>query len=109
MVLGFILYEAVDLLWNFGGMTYRGSKLVYNWYYDIPTPDDIEISQLKKLNDIDWRRSSETWQGRTIENGRLRNSTRNISLTSNVLKQHLGLDLTNEEKKVETSFLTEKK
>ena len=47
MVLGFILYEAVDLLWNFGGMTYRGSKLVYNWYYDIPTPDDIEINELK--------------------------------------------------------------
>tara|TARA_B100001142_G_scaffold106391_1_gene108250 strand:- start:1689 stop:1916 length:228 start_codon:yes stop_codon:yes gene_type:complete len=51
MVLGFILYEAVDLLWNFGGMTYRGSKTVYNWYYDIPTPDDIEINELKKLND----------------------------------------------------------
>ena len=51
MVLGFILYETVDLLWNFGGMTYRGSKLIYNWYYNIPTPDDIEINELKKLND----------------------------------------------------------
>ena len=50
MVLGFILYETVDLLWNFGGITYRGSKFVYNWYYDILTPDDIEINELKKLN-----------------------------------------------------------
>ena len=29
MVLGFLLYEAVDLAWNFGGMTYRGGKYVY--------------------------------------------------------------------------------
>jgi hypothetical protein len=50
MVLGLLLYEAVDLFWNFGGMTYRGSKYVYNWYYHIPTPDDIEIHELKKLN-----------------------------------------------------------
>ena len=34
MVLGFILYEAVDLVWNFGGMTFRGAKGAYNWYYE---------------------------------------------------------------------------
>ena len=32
-----LLYEAVDLAWNFGGMTYRGVKNVYNWYYEVPT------------------------------------------------------------------------
>ena len=52
MVLGFLLYEAVDLAWNFGGMTYRGAKNIYNWYYEVPTADDIEI---KKLSEIDKR------------------------------------------------------
>ncbi len=52
MVLGFLLYEAVDLVWNFGGMTYRGAKNAYNWYYEVPTVDDIEI---KKLSEIDKR------------------------------------------------------
>ncbi len=51
MVLGFLLYEAVDLVWNFGGMTYRGSKYVYDWYYEIPTADEIEIDKLQLLED----------------------------------------------------------
>jgi len=51
MVLGFLLYEAVDLAWNFGGMTYRGSKYVYDWYYEIPTADEIEIDKLQLLED----------------------------------------------------------
>ena len=49
MVLGFLLYEAVDLAWNFGGITYRGGKYIYNWYYEIPTKDDIEIEKLDEL------------------------------------------------------------
>ena len=49
MVLGFLLYEAVDLAWHFGGMTYRGGKYIYNWYYEIPTADEIEIDKLKLL------------------------------------------------------------
>ena len=51
MVLGFLLYEAVDLAWHFGGMTYRGSKYIYNWYYEIPSVDEIEINKLKLLED----------------------------------------------------------
>ena len=49
MVLGFLLYEAVDLAWNFGGMTYRGSKYIYDWYYQVPSKDDIEIMELEEL------------------------------------------------------------
>lgn len=51
MVLGFLLYEAVDLAWNFGGMTYRGSKYIYDWYYEVPTADEIEIDKLQLLED----------------------------------------------------------
>ena len=49
MVLGFLLYEAVDLAWNFGGMTYRGGKYIYNWYYQVPSHDDIEIKELEEI------------------------------------------------------------
>ena len=49
MVLGFLLYEAVDLAWNFGGMTYRGGKNIYNWYYQVPSQDDIEIKELEEI------------------------------------------------------------
>lgn len=49
MVLGFLLYEAVDLAWHVGGMTYRGGKYVYDWYYSIPSKEDIEIMELKEL------------------------------------------------------------
>ena len=30
MVLGFILYEAVDFVWHFGKLTWDGIKYVYN-------------------------------------------------------------------------------
>ena len=51
MVLGFILYEAVDFVWHFGKMTYNGSKYVYDWYYEIPSADEIEIDKLKLLEE----------------------------------------------------------
>jgi len=49
MVLGFILYEAVDFAWHFGKLTWDGTKYVYNWYYEIPTNDEIEINKLTLL------------------------------------------------------------
>ena len=49
MVLGFILYEAVDFVWHFGKLTWDGTKYVYNWYYEIPTNDEIEINKLTLL------------------------------------------------------------
>ena len=32
-------------------MTYRGSKYIYDWYYEIPSVDEIEINKLKLLED----------------------------------------------------------
>lgn len=46
MVLGFLLYEAVDFTWHFGKMIYNGSKYAYDWYYEVPTSDEIEIDKL---------------------------------------------------------------
>ena len=47
MVLGLILYEAVDLLYNIGSLTVNGTISVYNWYYAIPKiPKEKEIEML---------------------------------------------------------------
>ena len=35
MVLGFVLYEAVDVGYNVIKMTYNGVAYTYNWYYGI--------------------------------------------------------------------------
>ncbi len=57
MVLGFLLYEAADFTWHFGKIIYNGSKYAYNWYYEVPTADDIEIDKLviieRKLNKLE--------------------------------------------------------
>ena len=35
MVLGFLLYEAVDLAYHTTKLTFNGVAFVYNWYYGI--------------------------------------------------------------------------
>ena len=56
MVLGFILYEAFDIVYNLGSLVVGGGKYFYRWYYDI---DDIvkrgnvkEIEMLLKRIEI---------------------------------------------------------
>ena len=49
MVLGLILYEAVDLLYNIGSLTINGTISVYKWYYSVPDkniPKEREIEML---------------------------------------------------------------
>jgi hypothetical protein len=41
MVLGFFLYETVDVGYNLIKMTYNGVAYTYNWYYGI-TLDTLE-------------------------------------------------------------------
>lgn len=49
MVLGFILYETVDLVYNMGLMTYNGTSYVYKWYYGI---EDEETKKEKDIEDL---------------------------------------------------------
>jgi hypothetical protein len=41
MVLGFLLYETVDVGYNLIKLTYNGTTYVYNWYYGIQ-PETLE-------------------------------------------------------------------
>lgn len=34
MVLGFLVYEAMDVAYHVGKITYNGVSLIYNWYYN---------------------------------------------------------------------------
>lgn len=54
MVLGFILYEAIDIIYFTGKIGYNGISNIYNWYYSIPTEKCCQqemIDELKKLNE----------------------------------------------------------
>lgn len=62
-------------------------------------------SKLKPLSKINWSRSnSRLWEGRTIIGGRVSNSSNNVTLTVNVIKKALKIELTPEERKVENAF-----
>jgi len=62
-------------------------------------------SKLKHLKDIDWARdNTKVWEGRAMIGGKLSKSDTNVTLTSNVIKHKLGLDLSPEEERVEKNF-----
>ncbi len=61
--------------------------------------------KLAKLETVDWLRSNTTfWEGRAILGGRVSKATTNVMLTTNVLKNHLGVALTPEEEDAEANF-----
>jgi hypothetical protein len=55
MVLGFLLYETVDLGVNLIRVTYNGARATYYWWYDMDYPEVLEkqeyeneLSELKQ-------------------------------------------------------------
>ena len=60
---------------------------------------------LKKLNTIDWSRSNtEIWEGRALMYGKLSKARANVALTSNLIKQHIGISLSAESLALEEQF-----
>ncbi len=60
---------------------------------------------LAGLNSIDWRRGNTTlWEGRAMNAGRLSKHNVNVTLTANVVKQHLGVPLSEAEGVTEREF-----
>jgi DNA sulfur modification protein DndB len=63
-------------------------------------------TSLKKLQTINWSRSNaKTWEGRAMIGGRISKASHNVTLTTNIMKQHLTLQLPPEEERVEQAFL----
>lgn len=55
MVLGFILYESIDLVYNVGKLSYNAITGTYNWYYSIQSPEiqerELEMTKIKALEE----------------------------------------------------------
>ena len=59
-------------------------------------------SRLKGLQEIDWSRNNgKLWEGRALIGGRVSKATNNVELTANVIKDHLGLGLSDRQEKLE--------
>lgn len=62
-------------------------------------------TRLAPLATMDWRRENATvWEGRALIGGRVSKAEQSVILTTNVLKQRLGLPLTEDEASVEAAF-----
>ncbi len=60
---------------------------------------------LKKLVDIDWSRSNaKVWERRTLVHGRVTKTSTHLILTTNYIKQTLGLNLSPDEKREEEAY-----
>ncbi len=60
---------------------------------------------LARIVDIDWRRgNAPLWEGRAMIGGRVSKSQQNVLLTTNAIKQHLGLPLSAEETRAEEAY-----
>lgn len=79
MVLGFILYETVDLAYNMGLMTYNGTAYVYRWYYGI---DDENTKKEKEIEEL--RERIAMLEKRLLTNG----SSKNHKTTKYREKEH---------------------
>ncbi len=62
--------------------------------------------RLQPLGDLDWfRTNSRLWEGRAMTGGRMQKASHNVTLTANLLKQTVGLELTPEERRAEDAFM----
>lgn len=60
--------------------------------------------RLKPLSKIDWSRANAPlWEGRSLIGGKVSKVTTNVILTTNVVKNALGLPLTDEEQRIESA------
>jgi DNA sulfur modification protein DndB len=61
--------------------------------------------KIKKISTMDWSRSNaKLWEGRAMIGGKVSKSHHNVTLTTNAIKMHIGLQLSPEEQRVEDAF-----
>lgn len=59
---------------------------------------------LAGLRSIDWRRAAEIWDGRAVVAGKMSKTHQSVVLTTNVIKQSLGLTLSADEQSLEDAL-----
>lgn len=68
---------------------------------------DVRVWQkvLKGLGTLDWTRANgKQWEGRAMIGGRVSKSSNNVTLTTNVLRKHVGQQLSAEEQRIEDAY-----
>jgi DNA sulfur modification protein DndB len=66
---------------------------------------DTSFSKLEGLSNIDWTKSNPQWVGRALSNaGRVSNSLESVRLTSNKIKKHLNIPLSDDDMKYENKL-----
>lgn len=67
-------------------------------------PDDWE-HRLEPLSKLDWSRDNvDQWEGRALVGGSLSKAQNHLVLTTNAIKEHLGLPLDEHEQRIEAAF-----
>lgn len=62
-------------------------------------------TRLKALSQIDWsRKNARLWEGRALIGGKVSKVTTNVTLTTNVIKKQMGIELDPEEQRVEDAW-----
>lgn len=62
-------------------------------------------AKIKKITSIDWSRSnSKQWEGRAMIGGKVSKAHHNVTLTTNAIKKHIGIQLSPEEQRIEDAF-----
>ena len=65
---------------------------------------------LAGLKTIEWsRRATDLWEGRALVGGRVSKSSNNVTLTTNLIKQHLGVSLSPAELRIEDAHMKGRK
>ena len=62
--------------------------------------------RIAKIGTLDWGRANTSlWEGRALIGGRVSKSSNNVTLTTNALRSHLGMQLSPDEQRVEDAYL----
>ena len=48
-MIGYLLYEAADLVYTLGKLGYKGVRATYYWYYDLEYPEVEQIKNKEKV------------------------------------------------------------
>jgi len=59
---------------------------------------------LPRLQSLDWRRGASVWDGPAVVAGRMSKTHQSVTLTANVIKNHLGIGLSADEQALEDAF-----
>jgi DNA sulfur modification protein DndB len=77
-----------------------GSTIIQKY----PNPNTWK-KQLSRLSKLDWSRANaRQWEGRALVGGKVSKSSANVILTTNAIRQILGLPLSPEEQRAEDAF-----